>query len=71
MSRMDLAPAQTTAMGDLVNSVRSLEMSRLFSPPLCTPPMPTAITSSHVGSVVAMLLPSENNPEESASPRQR
>ena len=33
MSRIDLAPAQTTATGLLLNSVRSLEMSRLLSAP--------------------------------------
>lgn len=40
MSSMDFAPAQTTAIGDLLNSVRSLETSMLLSPPLWTPPIP-------------------------------
>ena len=42
MSKIDFAPAHTTAIGDLLNSVRSLEMSIVLSPPLCTPPMPAS-----------------------------
>jgi len=40
MSRMDLIPADTTITGVRESSSRSLDMSRLSSPPLCTPPVP-------------------------------
>lgn len=50
MSRMDLAPAQTTATGERANSVRSLDTSMLVSPPLCTPPMPACnVTTTESG----------------------
>mmetsp|Transcript_40864 Transcript_40864/g.91680 ORF Transcript_40864/g.91680 Transcript_40864/m.91680 type:complete len:242 (-) Transcript_40864:235-960(-) len=40
MSRMDFAPAQTTATGVRPSSVRSAETSQLSSAPRWTPPMP-------------------------------
>ncbi|OPZ36275.1 MAG: hypothetical protein BWY99_02056 [Synergistetes bacterium ADurb.BinA166] len=40
MSRMDFAPAQTTATGVRASSIRSAEMSKVCCAPLCTPPMP-------------------------------
>jgi hypothetical protein len=40
MSSTDLTPAHTTATGVRPSSVRSAEMSKLLSPPRCTPPMP-------------------------------
>ena len=40
MSRIALAPAETTITGVRASSSRSAEMSKLFSAPLCTPPMP-------------------------------
>jgi len=40
MSRIILAPAQTTATGVWASSCRSALMSMLVSAPRCTPPMP-------------------------------
>ena len=40
MSRIILAPAQTTATGVWASSCRSAEMSMVVSAPRCTPPMP-------------------------------
>jgi hypothetical protein len=37
---MDLTPALITATGVLDNSKRSAEMSKVYSAPLCTPPIP-------------------------------
>ena len=46
MSRMDLAPAQTTATGVRPSSVRSAETSRVCSPPRWTPPTPPVTNTS-------------------------
>jgi len=35
-----LAPAQITATGVCPNSIRSADMSKVSSAPLCTPPIP-------------------------------
>lgn len=40
MSKIDLTPLDTTATADLPNSVKSAEISKVCSAPLCTPPIP-------------------------------
>ncbi len=40
ISKIDLTPAQTTATGVYPNSIKSADISKVFSPSLCTPPIP-------------------------------
>lgn len=40
ISKIDFAPAETTATYVLPNSLKSADMSKVFSAPLCTPPIP-------------------------------
>mmetsp|Transcript_19724 Transcript_19724/g.54232 ORF Transcript_19724/g.54232 Transcript_19724/m.54232 type:complete len:229 (+) Transcript_19724:1266-1952(+) len=53
MSRIDFAPAQTTATGVRPNSVRSAETSHDSSAPRCTPPMPP-VTKTRIPATCAM-----------------
>ena len=47
MSKIDLAPAQTTATGVYPNSIKSADMSNVVSAPLCTPPIPP-VTNTYI-----------------------
>ena len=55
MSRMDLAPAQTTATGVWANSCRSAEMSKVSWAPRCTPPMPP-VANTRIPAMAAMIM---------------
>ncbi len=62
MSRIDLAPAQTTATGVRPSSSRSAEMSKVSSAPRWTPPMPPVANtwmpaSAAICMVVATVVP--------------
>ena len=64
MSRIDLAPAQTTATGVRESSTRSAEMSKVSSAPRCTPPMPPVAkismpASPAINIVAATVVPAE------------
>src|ERR1700722_10058876 len=64
MSRIDLAPAQTTATRVRESSTRSAEMSNVSSTPRCTPPMPPVAKISMPASpatniVAATVVPAE------------
>ena len=56
MSRIDFAPAETTATGVRPSSIRSAEMSKLASAPRCTPPIPpVAKTAIPARAAIAMV----------------
>mmetsp|Transcript_36010 Transcript_36010/g.87018 ORF Transcript_36010/g.87018 Transcript_36010/m.87018 type:complete len:215 (-) Transcript_36010:151-795(-) len=57
MSRMLLAPAQTTATGVLPSSVRSEETSHVCSAPLCTPPIPPVTNTSMPARLAMCMVP--------------
>ncbi len=55
MSRIDLAPAQTTATGVCASSCRSAEMSKVSGAPRCTPPMPP-VANTRIPAMAAMIM---------------
>ena len=56
MSRIALAPAETTMTGVRASSSRSAEMSKLFSAPLWTPPMPPVANTLMPASAAAIIV---------------
>ena len=57
MSRIDLAPAHTTATEVFASSCRSAEMSKLSGAPRCTPPMPPVTKTSMPASAAQIIVP--------------
>ena len=73
ISRIALAPAETTVTGVRANSSRSAEMSKLVSAPWCTPPMPpvakTAIPAPWAAIMVAATVVPPVSPSAQAKAR--
>lgn len=55
ISRIDLIPAETTITGVRESSSRSVDMSSVFSPPRCTPPVPP-VTNVEIPAKCASLI---------------
>ena len=74
-SRIDLAPAQTTATGLRPSSSRSAETSSVSSTPRCTPPIPpvakTAMPARAAAIIVAATVVAPSRPAAAATARSR